>query len=159
MSFPVSGLPEATTRRRTAVTRGRVLIALVVLGLAAAVAVPLSTMSRMGAGARPVTEAELTALGPGQTVDLALEVTRVTGESVTGESSFAATLLERAEQGGYRRTGRSLRVRWRPDTAVVMGGREEVRAGAVVQARGRVAGEDLVDAARLVVLTGYAAIR
>jgi hypothetical protein len=140
-------------RRWWATGRGRLAVGVFAAALLAALALPFYSMSRM-MGPRPVTPAAWAAAAPGTQVDVALEVT-----AAPPDGPLTATLLEHAGGGGYQRTDRSIRVGWRPDTPVVMGRREDVRPGAVLQARGRVAGADRLDAERLVVLTDNVTVR
>jgi len=54
----------------------------------------------------------------------------------------------------YRRTTQRMRVRWTPQTRIVMGGPEDVQAGALLRAHGTLGeGRRVVDAERLVILT------
>lgn len=84
---------------------------------------------------------------------MALEVVEA-----SADGPLTATLLERTGQDAYTRTGRVLQVGWGPETPILMGRREDVRAGAVVQVRGRILGADQLDADRLVVLSGVVAV-
>jgi hypothetical protein len=72
---------------------------------------------------------------------------------------LVANVLERADQGTYHRSSRTLRVRWGSDTSLVMGRANNVQPGAILQARGHMAIDDLLEADRLVILTGNAVVR
>jgi len=104
--------------------------------------------------ARPVSEGQLASSAVGDLVEVALEVTLV-----HDDEPVTAIVLERSDQGTYRRSGRTLRVHWGPDTSLVMGRATDIRSGAVVQARGRLAAGEVLEADRIVILTGNAAVR
>jgi tetrahydromethanopterin S-methyltransferase subunit A len=128
---------------------------------AAPAGMPASMPGGMPAGMPPIapslTWAELQAREPGATVDAALAVS-----DVLGADALDGTLLEPDEAepfGVYRRTTQRMRVRWTPQTRIVMGGPEDVRAGALVRAHGTLGeGRQVVDAERLVILTQVARI-
>ena len=100
----------------------------------------------------PLTWAELQAKEAGATVDVALSVSDPPGAGV-----LDGTLLEPDEAepfGVYRRTAERMRVRWTAETRIVMGGPEDVQAGALLRAHGRLGeGRRVMDAERLVILT------
>jgi hypothetical protein len=129
-------------------------LGLVGAGLVLAVMLPVYAMSRMMTGARSASEAQMAVSAPGDQVEVAGEVTAALEDRL-----FVANVLERSDQGTYRRSGRTFRVRWGSDTSLVMGRTSDVRPGAILQARGRLATGDLVEADRLVILTGNAAVR
>ena len=135
-------------------TRGRLILGLVCAGLVLAVALPVYAMGRMMIGAPLASDAQLAAAAAGDQLEVALEVT-----AVPDEGPFAANLLERSDQGTYHRSTRALRVRWGSETSLVMGRTSDVRPGAILQARGRMTIDDLLEADRLVILTGHAVVR
>jgi len=135
-------------------SRGRLALGLVCAGLVLAVALPVYAMSRMMTGARSASEAQLAASAAGDQVEVAVEVTAVPEDGL-----FVANVLERSDQGTYRRSSRTLSVRWGSDTSLVMGRASDVRPGAILQARGRIATGDFLEADRLVILTGNAVVR
>jgi hypothetical protein len=135
-------------------TRGRLILGLVCAGLVLAVGLPVFAMGRMTMGTPTASEAQVTASAAGDQLEIALEVT-----AAPDGGPFAATVLERSDQGTYRRSSRALRVRWGSDTSLVMGRVNDIRPGAIVQARGRMGIDDLLEADRLVILTGSVVVR
>ncbi len=128
----------------------RWLFAVLGVALLAAVAIPLYGFGRMMMGsATPATEGQLASAGVGQYVEVAYEVTQA-----PVDAPLVGTVLERSGEGTYRRTERTLQIRWGRETAVVMGQRENVRPGAVLQVGGQLARGDLLVAERVVILTG-----
>jgi hypothetical protein len=134
--------------------RGWILLGLVCVGLTLAVALPVYAMGRMMTGVRPISEGQLAASAVGDQVEVALEVTLV-----PDDGPVSATVLERGDQGVYRRSARTLRVGWGPDTSLVMGRATDIRPGAIVQARGHMTPGELLEADRIVILTGTAVVR
>jgi hypothetical protein len=102
--------------------------------------------------ATPVTLAEL-ASTPAKPVDVPLEITSAR------DGRYAGRFLERAAKAEYRRTGTILSFALDDRAKVTMGAVSDVRAGAVVLARGRVRDGTLFDIDRVVVLTGYVRVR
>jgi len=140
---------RARTLPRRAFTR-RWLFAVLGVALLTAVAIPLYGFGRMLLGSTtPATEGQLASAGVGRHVEVAYEVTQAPIDAPP-----VGTVLERSGEGTYRRTERTLQIRWGPETVVVMGQRENVRPGAVLQVGGQLASRDLLVAERMVVLTG-----
>jgi len=102
---------------------------LVGLGLAPLVAVAIPIVS-LG-GALPVSSDELAAATPGAHLEVPLEA-----GGPPSDGLITGRVLERVEPGLYRRTDLQLQAWLAPDTPVVMGQREDVQAGAVIQVRG-----------------------
>jgi hypothetical protein len=98
---------------------------------------------------QPLTEHALASSAPGESVDLAIEIT------AAGDGSVAGRMLERSSQTRYRRTQRAVTLRWSARTKLVMGKSGDIRPGAIVQAHGPLDAGATLDADRLVVLTGY----
>jgi len=137
-----------TSPRWWATRRGQLLLAAVTAAVITAVAIPRVAMRRM-MDARTATEDALATAAPGERVDVAIEIASANEESLSG------VLLERVADARYRRTQRTVAMRWTAATQLVMGSRDEIRPGAVVQARGRLCAGAALDADRLVVLTGH----
>ena len=119
----------------------------------AAVMVPAYLLSRMMA-ATPMTEAQVSAAAPGMKIEATLEVT-----ATPTDDSFQGILLERQSDGSYQHTRRTLSVRWRADTSVVMGKKTDVHRGAVIQVNGQSRADGSVDAERIVILSGYVKVK
>ena len=128
------------------------LLGLFVLGLAAAILIPLylarsATQTGMG-GSPPNTEAQFIDATPGSLAKIVLEVT-----STPTTTLLNGTFLARKNDGSYSRTARVVTVKWNPDRSVVMGGSQDVRQGAVIQVSGHVNVEGTIDADQVVILT------
>lgn len=141
-----------TPPRWWATRRGRLLLTALAAALIAAVATPLIAMRRM-MDARPVAERAVAAAVPGEQLDVAIEL------AAAAEGALSGAVLEQVAGTRYRRTPRTMAVRWTAATPIVMGQRDDVRAGAIVQVRGRLDARATLDADRLVVLTGYVEVR
>lgn len=115
---------------------------------------PPAASPRMPPIAPPLTLAQLQATAPGTTVDVVMAVNGLPAPDVL-DGMFLES--DEAEPfSAYRRTGRALHIRWSPETQIVMGDSSDLRAGALVRARGSLGKGDLVDAGRLVILTRVA---
>ncbi len=100
-------------------------------------------------GAPTATVAQLAAMIAGAQVDIAFAVDAASAEQIGG------LVLERDEVGVYHRTEQAVTVRWQPDTPLVMGNAEAVRAGATLQVNGSVGADGTVAAKQIAILTGY----
>jgi hypothetical protein len=128
--------------------------AILSVGLLTGMIIPVYLISNRMMSAKPMTEAEVAAVSLGGEVEATLEVTGTPSEGV-----LQGTLLERQGNGTYQRTNRTLSVRWRSDTPVVMGKKADVHRGAVIQIKGKSRSDRSVDAERIVILTGYVTVR
>ena len=135
--------------RRWRPQRGPLLLVGLGLALLVAVAIPIVSMGRMLGGAPPLSRDELAAATPGTHLEVALEV-----GGPPSDGLITGRVLERLGAGRYRRTDLQLQASLAPDTPVVMGQREDVQAGAVVQVRGHLSTARAVLADRVVILTG-----
>jgi hypothetical protein len=75
------------------------------------------------------------------------------------EGRIHGKLLDKQDETHYARTGNPAEVAWGKDTALVMGKAEDIRAGAIIHATGRVAGDRSVQAQQIVILTGYVQVK
>jgi DNA-binding PadR family transcriptional regulator len=105
----------------------------------------------------PLDAEQLLRAGSGADVEVVLEVDRV---ATTGR--LQATLLEPTEAAAtartYRRSDLRVTVRWGERTTVVMGGTDDVTAGAVVRVHGRVRDGGDIAAELIAVLTGLTSV-
>jgi hypothetical protein len=145
--------PDATPgppgRRGLGTTRGRWLVAAFVMALLVAVAIPMVSMGRMLIGPPPATAGQLASAGPGDRLDVAIEVS---GPVANGLAS--GVVLEQVESGTYRPTGQVVHVRFSTQAPVVMGQVRDIRDGAVIQVRGQLSSAGDLVAERIVILTG-----
>jgi len=125
----------------------------IILGLGLAITAGLisSRSMMMPPEANP---AQLNSALAGTTVEVAVKVT-----AVPSADSFDARLLE--EQGsGYKLTNQTLHFRFPAGVTMMMGQRSDVRIGAIlsVNAVTDSADKSQLEAKRVVILTGYAAV-
>lgn len=140
---PDPGSPWLSTRR------GRVLLGLLIVLLLAAVGIPLIFFGQMMMGSEPMSESQFTEATPGAQVEIAVEIVEAQADDL-----LMGEVLERDDDGTYPRTGQMVRIRWQPgSTSIVMGQQDDVEPGAVLQVRGIIDPEGVLDADRIVVLT------
>ena len=133
--------------------KGRILIALFIIGILAALLVSLRTFGRMMMGTPPSTAEQYRAAAPGQTVEIMMEI-----NSITSPDTFAGNLIE-AQGSNYHRTDQTVNIQLEPDASVVMGAKTDLQTGAIVQVRGVKQDGDLIKVQRIVILTNYVEIR
>ncbi len=112
--------------------------------------------SSPAARALPMTLAQLQAVGSGEPADVVLAVADLPAPGL-----LSGSLLEPDEAElfvAYRRATHSVGIRWTPATRIAMGDASDLRAGALVRARGTLGLDGLVDAQALVILTRVARI-
>ncbi len=126
---------------------------ILIVGVLIAIMIPVYFVSNRMMSAKPMTEAEVAVVSPGGEIESTLEVTATPSDDV-----LQGTLLERRD-GAYQRTKRSLNVRWRSDTPLVMGKKADVHRGTVIQIKGKSRPDRSVDAEQIVILTGYVTVR
>ncbi len=122
---------------------------LVFVGLALAIAAGLLSSRMMLRAAPPAANAIGTA-DSGTPLDMVVEL--------TGSSAGDLTARLLAKHGdGYVRSADSLQIHLMPDVKLAMGGRADLRPGAVLQVHGILESSSrrLLDAEQLVFLTGY----
>lgn len=122
---------------------------LVLLGLALAVAAGLLSSRMMTRGASPAANA-IGSADSGTPMDMVVEL--------TGDSAGDLTARLLAKRGdAYVRGADTLRIHLMPDAKLMMGGRADLKPGAVLQLHGILesASRRLLDAEQVVFLTGY----
>ncbi len=127
-----------------------ILLGLFVLGLAAAILIPLYIArftTQMGMNGSPP-NAEPQFVRPGSLAKVVLEVT-----SMPTHTLLNGTFLARKKDGSYSRTLRVVTVKWNPNQSVMMGSSQDVRRGAVLQVSGHVDSIGTIDADQVVILT------
>lgn len=92
--------------------------------------------------------AQISAPQPGESLDAVVEVT-----GTNGDGTVNVGLLTRRGDG-YIHSGKMLKLRLMPRVKFVMGGRDALRPGAVLQVHAVAGGRDL-EASEVVFLTGY----
>ncbi len=100
-------------------------------------------------GTPPASAAQIAAMSAGMQVDVALAVEVANAELLHG------LVLERDDEGVYHRSTQPVAVRWQPDTPLVMGKAEAVRAGAILQVNGPFGADGCVEALQIAIITGY----
>lgn len=130
------------------------LLGLFVLGVIAAVAIPLylGYASMMG-GAAPQTARQFSASAPGAQAQIAIEVTRLPSQTL-----LLGNLLQKNADGSYSRTGKMVSVKW-SGTKIVMGSNADVKVGAILQASGVLGTDDVLTANQIVILTGFVQVK
>ena len=122
---------------------------LVLLGLALAVAAGLLSSRMMTRGASPAANA-IGSADSGTPMDMVVELTGSSAGDLT-----ARLLVKRGD--GYRRGPETLQLHLVPEVKLAMGGRADLKPGAVLQVRGILESSSrrLLDAEQVVFLTGY----
>ncbi len=148
----------STTRARqgwfgTARRRWLILAGLLVIGLLAAIIVPV-LVSRTMIGPAPDSAQRVAGATSGEHITAVLEVTTVS----TG-GLLAGRVLERQSETLYQRTDHMLQIRWNADTPIVMGKPQDITTGAVFQVSGQLDAARILNADRIVILTGYVSIQ
>jgi hypothetical protein len=125
-------------------------VGLLLAGGVAAVLVPFLLVSTtMGADPALQSASQFALASPDTRVAIALEVTSLpSGTLLTG------ALLQKNADGSYTRTAQQATVRWSGEQ-LVMGSRNDIRQGAIVQVSGLVGSDSIVQASQIVVLTGF----
>jgi|SRR5271166_1892248 len=75
------------------------------------------------------------------------------------EGRIHGKLLEKDDETHYRRTANPADITWGKDAKIVMGKAEDIHAGAIVHVTGRVGADHGVQAAQIVILTGYVRVK
>jgi len=72
---------------------------------------------------------------------------------------IGGTLLQKRDETHYTHTAIPCKVQWDPQTKIVMGKAEDIRAGAVLHVVGKVLADHSVQASQIVILTGYVQVK
>jgi tetrahydromethanopterin S-methyltransferase subunit A len=110
----------------------------------------------MAAITPPMNATELAAATPGMSVNVALAITGLPAPDLLDGEFLQADEAE--PFSAYRRTGQDVQVRWSPTTEFAMGEAADLQVGALARARGVMGERRLIEAERLVILTGVARI-
>jgi len=113
-------------------------------------------MPAIGAVATPLTVESLAATAAGETVEVAIAVT-----DVSETNRLVGDLAEHAgddAQREYRRTARTLAVRWDAETRIVMGKPVHLQPGALLRVRGTLRPDGDIQAERIAVATRVATL-
>ena len=148
----------STTRARhgwfgTARRRWLILAGLLVIGLLAAIIVPV-LVSRTMIGPAPDSVQRVAGATSGEHITAILEVTAVSTDGL-----LSGRVLERKSETLYQRTDHMLQIRWNADTPIVMGKPQDITTGAVFQVSGQLDAARILNADRIVILTGYVSIQ
>jgi tetrahydromethanopterin S-methyltransferase subunit A len=103
-----------------------------------------------------LTAAELVAATPGMGVNVALAIIGLPAPDLLNGELLQADEAE--PFSAYRRTGQRVQVHWSPTTQFAMGEAADLQVGALARARGVLGERRLIEAERLVILTGVARI-
>ncbi len=126
------------------------IVALLALALFSFLAMRRSMDRAMRMNAEANSAASASQLKPGDEAKVVLEVT-----SVAPAANIEGAVLEKRTETDYRRTGNRLKIAYEPATPVVMGKPSDVHPGAVVHVTVKMAGDRVLRAEQIVVLTGY----
>jgi len=148
----MKGLSKGKTQSpRTAVARP-LLLGLLVLGIAAAILIPLylvRTSAIMG-NSSPESASQLAAATPGSQATIVCEVS-----SLPSSTLIDGVLLQRQSDGSYSRTSKPVQMQWDPSSSsIVMGSSQEIHQGAVLQVHGRIDTQGVIHVDQVVILTG-----
>lgn len=144
-----------TQSSRAAVARP-LFLGLLVLGIAAAILIPLylARNSAMMGNSPPESASQLAAAAPGSQAIIVCEVT-----SLPSNTLINGVLLQRQSDGSYSHTSKPVQLQWNPSgSSIVMGGRQDIHRGAVLQIRGRIDTHGVLHADQIVILTGTVAV-
>jgi hypothetical protein len=138
-----------TARRRWLILGG-----LLVVGLLAAVIVAVLASRMMMMGSAPDSAQRVAGATSGEHITAVLEVTTVSTDGL-----LLGRVLERRSETLYQRTDHILQMRWNADTPVVMGQPHDLITGAVFQVSGQMDAARILNADRIVILTGYVTVQ
>ncbi len=123
------------------------------MGLLAALIVAV-LVSRTMIGPAPDSVQRVAGATSGEHITAILEVTAVSTDGL-----LSGRVLERKSETLYQRTDHILQMRWNVDTPVVMGQVRDLTTGAVFQVSGQLDAARILNADRIVILTGYVAVQ
>jgi len=133
---------------------GPFFLGLFLLGIAAAIAIPLYLgFTAMMGGPAPQTARQFLAATPGARVQIVVEVTGMPSGTL-----LTANLLQKNADGSYSRTGKTISVIW-SSTKIVMGSRSDIKVGAILQANGLLGADNVLSAEQMVILTGFVQVK
>jgi hypothetical protein len=95
---------------------------------------------------------EMSDAKPGTQLKAVLQLTAV------GNGSAEGTVLEKRSETAYHKSGEHMRVTFPRDVSVVMGSAGDIRNDAVVHVTGTVGSDKVLQAIRIVILTGYVSV-
>jgi len=107
----------------------------------------------MGMQTHAATPVEFAQLKPEQEIKIVIEVNEAS------ESQIRGALLEKQDETHYVRTQNALEARSGKDTKFVMGKQEDIRPGAILHITGKADTHRIVQAAQIVILTGYVQVK
>ena len=106
----------------------------------------------MQTAAAASTGQEMSEAKPGAQLKAVLQLTAV------GNGSAEGILLEKQSETAYRKTAQHMRVSFPRDVSVVMGSASDIRKDTVVHVTGTVGPDKVLQATRIVILTGYVSV-
>jgi hypothetical protein len=136
---------------KAAVVRPMLLV-LLVLGITAAILIPLyvARNSAMMESSPPESASQLAKASPGSQATIVCEVT-----SLPSHTLIEGFLLQQNSDGSYSRASQQVQIQWNPSGSyIVMGSSKDIHQGAVLQVRGRIETQRVIHADQFVVLTG-----
>jgi hypothetical protein len=107
----------------------------------------------LGMGTHTASAVEFVQLKPQDETRIVIEVDSAEQGRIHGK------MLDRQDDTHYRRTAKPVVVNWGGETKIVMGKIEDIRSGAIVHVAGKVAADRSVQAAQIVILTGYVQVK
>lgn len=137
-------------------SRGPLLLGLLILGIIAAIAIPLylGFSNMMGGGPAPQTAQQFTASTPGSQVKVMVQVT-----GLSSQTRLTGNLLNKNSDGTYSPSGQEVSVNWDPAHSVTMGSSSDVKVGAILQISGPLGTDNVLTASQVVVLTSFVQIK
>jgi hypothetical protein len=136
--------------------RGRLVVALGVTAILAALAVPTLAFIRLMTPSEP-TVASQSELARAHVGGQITAVVRIDGQS--GDGTFTATFLQLSGSNAYQVTSARVRIRLAGDTSYAMGDAASVKQGAVLQVKGVLSAADEITVREVVALTGFVTVR
>ncbi|MBA2391903.1 MAG: hypothetical protein H0V70_04080 [Ktedonobacteraceae bacterium] len=142
----MKSLKTSPGQRQQRRSRGPLLLGLLIVGIIAAIAIPLylGFSQMMGGSASQVASAS-----PGAHIKEAVEVIEMPSQALLN-----GTLLQKNSDGTYSHAGKAVSIKW--DAAkVVMGSSSQVKVGAVLQVDGILGSDGILSSTQIVILTGF----
>jgi len=99
-------------------------------------------------------QAQSAAVTPGSLSKFVCQIT-----SSAAHNQMNGVILKENSDGSYSSTGSSVSIQWDPNRSIIMGSRQDVHQGGILQVSGTVESNGVVHADQIVILTGFVTVR
>jgi hypothetical protein len=130
------------------------LFALLLLGLGGGLLLAVRSSNSMTGSTSSTTERQVVAARTGTQLSMVVEI-----RSAPAADVLVGRLLTKAGDTAYRRTARTVGIRWGSATRVVMGQKGDVYQGAILQVQARALSHGWFLARQITVLNGFVTVR